>query len=435
MKKLFFVFCLLLLFCPLFFSEQVTIPDSAENRVKAAKRYLKAVPVEDIVREVAANRALELPEDQQDEFIRLMQEKSRIIALENAVTSALTKHFTAGELETLAAFYESSEGKSSMTKFGGYAMDIMASIEEEIGLVLSSPELNKTHLLWSTRIHEFEADFADEEIIADYEFTNTGQYSVKIVSVSTSCGCTTVKLDKDVYEPGEKGKITAIFKFNDRIGLQSELIKVETMEPEEQTVFLELRVRIPEYLHLKPRFLFWYADEKLSSKSIELSIPVDSNTQILGVETDTDFFDVQLIMDKSSGIYVIQVKPISDSDSVFGKLFVSASTGQGKKRRFPVYLRVIPMDADPEETDDITTWNKVLWIDTGSPTDYEESHLPGALLLNEDFWDIQIEQVLKEWTPKTRIVVYCHSSCRSYQIAERLRFYGLEQVYIIVPRT
>jgi rhodanese-related sulfurtransferase len=311
----------------------------------------------------------------------------------------------------------------------------MASIDEEMVRILTSLELNKTHLLWSTRIHEFQADFGDERIIADYEFANTGQKSVEITSVSTSCGCTTVKLDKVIYEPGEKGKITAIFNFNDRIGLQSELIKVETMEPEEQTIFLELRVMIPESLQIKPRFLYWNADEKIHSKSIELSIPADSNTQILGVETDTDSFHVQMNMDESSGNFIIQVNPISDTDSIFGKLFVSASTKQGKKCSFTVYLRVIPVESDPRETNDITTWNKVLWIDTGSPTDYEDSHIPEALSLNEDFWDIQIEQVLKEWTPKTRIVVYCHSSCRSYQIAERLRFYGLEQVYIIVPRT
>ncbi len=44
-----------------------------------------------------------------------------------------------------------------------------------------------------------------------FEFTNTGTKDLKILSVQTSCNCTTTLLEKKVVPPGEKGRITVIY--------------------------------------------------------------------------------------------------------------------------------------------------------------------------------------------------------------------------------
>jgi rhodanese-related sulfurtransferase len=65
----------------------------------------------------------------------------------------------------------------------------------------------------------------------------------------------------------------------------------------------------------------------------------------------------------------------------------------------------------------------ILWIDARSATDYQKSHIPGALLLNEDDWDNLLPQALAAWRTGKIVVVYCSSSqCHTSEaVAQRLR--------------
>ncbi len=60
-----------------------------------------------------------------------------------------------------------------------------------------------------------------------FAFTNTGQNSLEIKNVTTSCGCTGAVVDeKKVFEPGEKGTIKFTFNTEGRMGHQEKTITV-----------------------------------------------------------------------------------------------------------------------------------------------------------------------------------------------------------------
>jgi rhodanese-related sulfurtransferase len=211
------------------------------------------------------------------------------------------------------------------------------------------------------------------------------------------------------------------------------VITVVTDEPEEPAVMLELRVEIPELMKMKPRFLFWEVGENTNPKEIRLSSPEEYKVEIMGVESISELFEAELFRDDTNGSHLLRVIPKATSEPINGKIFITAVIGTNTIRRFPVFLRVFPADKRKTDRQDISSWSDVLWIDTGSRVEYRESHIPGAIILNEDEWNNQIESVINRWTPQTRIVVYCHQDCRSYHVAQRLREYGLENIYIIVP--
>ncbi len=82
----------------------------------------------------------------------------------------------------------------------------------------------------------------------------------------------------------------------------------------------------------------------------------------------------------------------------------------------------------------IQTWGeRTLWVDARSEKEYGKNHIPGAILLNEDQWDSLLPELLKVWSPKRMVVVYCDSAqCQSsHKVAERLRQSGLNPVYIL----
>jgi rhodanese-related sulfurtransferase len=67
--------------------------------------------------------------------------------------------------------------------------------------------------------------------------------------------------------------------------------------------------------------------------------------------------------------------------------------------------------------------SNAIWIDARPEAEFEQEHIPGALLLNEDRWNELLSPMLAAWSPEKRVVVYCSSeSCgSSREIARRLR--------------
>src|ERR1700758_5610165 len=101
-------------------------------------------------------------------------------------------------------------------------------------------------LTWDNPEQMFNSKPQDESVVAKYRFTNTGEQSLKIGSVKTSCGCTTAALTKTEYAPGESGEIEAKFVFAGSTGRQEKAITVSTSDTPQQPTILRLVVNIEE---------------------------------------------------------------------------------------------------------------------------------------------------------------------------------------------
>jgi rhodanese-related sulfurtransferase len=75
----------------------------------------------------------------------------------------------------------------------------------------------------------------------------------------------------------------------------------------------------------------------------------------------------------------------------------------------------------------------VLFVDARHRTVFVRGHLPGALNLNEDDWNANVEAVIQAWRPETLVVVYCDGTCdASRGVAQRLRAeLGTPNVYAV----
>ena len=67
--------------------------------------------------------------------------------------------------------------------------------------------------------------------------------------------------------------------------------------------------------------------------------------------------------------------------------------------------------------------DNVQWVDARPRSRYERTHIPGALLLNEDEWDKLVGPFLDAWDADKTLIVYCEGgSCdASLAVAERIR--------------
>jgi hypothetical protein len=75
-------------------------------------------------------------------------------------------------------------------------------------------------------------------------FTNSGEETLKIVKVLTSCGCTAALLSKKIYEAGEKGEIKVTFNTRGYEGEVSKYLYVKSNDPKQPNKMLTVSASI-----------------------------------------------------------------------------------------------------------------------------------------------------------------------------------------------
>lgn len=108
------------------------LADTKENRIAAAKRYLKAVPPDEMLANTVELVAAQLPADRREEFKSALRKVLKSEHIEEITLNAVVRHFTVREINALSAFYSSPEGRSITRKFGAYMSDVMPALQEEL---------------------------------------------------------------------------------------------------------------------------------------------------------------------------------------------------------------------------------------------------------------------------------------------------------------
>lgn len=106
--------------------------DTPENRAAQVDRYLKAIPPETVLADVAEKVAKTLPPEQRQAYVSMLTKHMDMPRFTQAMRGALIKWFTADEAQAMAEFYSSPTGKSIMKKMGDYMAELMPTMQEEI---------------------------------------------------------------------------------------------------------------------------------------------------------------------------------------------------------------------------------------------------------------------------------------------------------------
>lgn len=118
----------------------------------------------------------------------------------------------------------------------------------------AAPEKNE--LEWEAVKVEKRVSAGESGVDGSFRFKNTSSRSVRVLSVTSSCGCTVGKLAKDVYAAGESGEVQAHFKADGKRGKQVNTLTVKT-DGGSAPVRLEFAVDVYERMTLGSRFLVW----------------------------------------------------------------------------------------------------------------------------------------------------------------------------------
>ena len=174
---------------------------------------------------------------------------------------------------------------------------------------LSALSSAQAQLTWEKMEIELHPKATDTEASANFKYANKGTKPIKITSVKSSCGCTVAASQKDEIAPGEKGEVTANFKFGGRTGLQQKAITVTTDDPAQPTINLMLKANIPLALEIKPNFVYWENGEAPKPKTINVKAGKDVTVTKLDVTSSGPEFTTKVDKGSAPGEFKVQVTP------------------------------------------------------------------------------------------------------------------------------
>ncbi|MBT8484092.1 MAG: DUF1573 domain-containing protein, partial [Phycisphaerae bacterium] len=113
----------------------------------------------------------------------------------------------------------------------------------------SGPRLQFENLM-----HDFGEIWEVDKQTAAFKFTNTGDETLVISDIKTSCGCTTTELPKKEFAPGEGSEIGVVFSPKGS-GTQKKRITVISNSTAQSVVELVISANIKPFVKLTPQFI------------------------------------------------------------------------------------------------------------------------------------------------------------------------------------
>ncbi|MDD5349754.1 MAG: DUF1573 domain-containing protein [Chthoniobacteraceae bacterium] len=193
-------------------------------------------------------------------------------------------------------------------------------------------------LQWDRKTVEASLAPGEKTLRAEFGFVNTSQAPVTIDSVKSSCGCTTAGLEKKVYQPGEHGRITAVFTPGSRKGTQVKGIRV-AVRGEREPIILTLVSHIGPALQIAPSLVFWRAGDAPRPKTLRVTVPAEMGLRVNRVTSNDPRMDAVLEPDKGGG-YHVTVTPKATDRPITAVLTLQAVTREGEAKAFQAYAQV-----------------------------------------------------------------------------------------------
>lgn len=200
-----------------------------------------------------------------------------------------------------------------------------------------SPAL-RAELVFDTTQIDYTAEVGEQSYTAEFPFTNKGDATVTIADVRSSCGCTVPTLEKDVYAPGETGKIQAIFTYGARSGPQHKVITVTT---DEGSYNLALNVTIPVRWELDKRVLLWNGKNAKESQSIAIDFHYGLPVELEVIEINRDRFAVETRWSHDGARLTLEITPIEIDPPGIHRIEVHLKDASGDILRVPFYIRIV----------------------------------------------------------------------------------------------
>jgi hypothetical protein len=297
------------------------------------------VPLAETLEAAAEQIAAQREPGQRQALRELLRREVRQQVVAKVTIEALAQHFTVAEIKALAEFNARPEARAIQRKLPAYTADVLRPLNAEINRVLAMTNAALAALRWNTRLLEINATVADDHLLAEYPFVNLGHRAVNILGVTSTCACISGVADATNYPPRQGGVVRLAFDFGPRVGLHAKYITVQTDDPSEPEVRLQVDVRIPEVIRIEPSFAYWQVGATPTASVHRISL-LQPDCTVVGLVARLPVFHVQLTTNTPGHSYSLRVSPISCAQRASARVDVLVAVSSNVIRRFPLFVSV-----------------------------------------------------------------------------------------------
>ncbi len=216
----------------------------------------------------------------------------------------------------------------------------MPFLRVTLALLTCLPAIAGAELRWEQPIQDFQRSPEDKYVEARFAFKNVGSSPVTIRRTRSSCGCTTAKLAKQTYVPGESGEIVAKFNFGSRTGPQRKTITVFTEGKEAPDVVLDLRVDVQQPFVVSPGLVFWRIGDEPVAKLIQLTSANGRKVRVKSVTSTNPRVQAKLQTAEEGERYTVLVTPAATDRKETAELRVETDYPADAPRTYTIYARI-----------------------------------------------------------------------------------------------
>lgn len=151
--------------------------------------------------------------------------------------------------------------------------------------------------------HDFGEIGQEVQVTHIFKFKNVGDTDLHIEGTKAPCGCTAALLSSKIIAPGDTGEVKVTFSSGKFKGPQSKSVYVNSDDPDEAKVTLEITATVKPPITLEPdRLVFGKVKigEKVS-KEVEIKLEGQGELEIQRVETEVDYILAEILEQNSRG--------------------------------------------------------------------------------------------------------------------------------------
>jgi hypothetical protein len=196
-------------------------------------------------------------------------------------------------------------------------------------------------LKWEKSDQHYDRSPDDKFIEAHYAFRNAGAEPITIKALRSSCGCTTAKLEKKTYAPGEQGEVVVKFTFADRKGAAyRKTVTVNTDEKTGTPTVLNLVVSIYDPVTLNPALVWWKRGDATEAKSVQVQTDAGQNVKITGVTSSSPKFTAKLIPGSAGQAPSVTITPVDTTAKDAAEIKVQTNFPSDAPHAYTIFARI-----------------------------------------------------------------------------------------------
>lgn len=203
---------------------------------------------------------------------------------------------------------------------------------------LTSGSASRGELTFESTEIRVDAKPMDTALDGRFSFKNTGTKTITIQSIKSDCSCTTPKLDKPTYAPGEAGEIAVHFDIGGRQGLQKKTILLTTDQSDKLQV-LTMVTDLPQVITLPKTGLLWDSNESAEAKTLVVQTSEQPPVQEVIARSQNRFLKLE-VERTSATEFQLKVTPLANQRNISASVQVEAVLADNRRKSATVFVRV-----------------------------------------------------------------------------------------------